>query len=92
MDLDLEKIVKIYRVAQTANVVMDQKARLSRTLAFQKRSMNTVLGVADVTVRASQADLDGQDVRNAAKVAWRHGPRLYAYLAKKARQRAQNDE
>lgn len=90
MDLDLEKIVKIYRVAKTANTVMDQKARLAQALSYQKRSMNTILGVADVTVRASKDDLDGQDVRTAAKVAWRHGPKLYAYLAKRAK--GQKDE
>lgn len=87
MDLDLERIVKIYRVAKTANTVMDQKARLAHALSYQKRSMNTILNTADVALRASKDDLDGQDIRNVASAAWRHGPRLYSYLAKKARER-----
>ena len=87
MDLDLEKIVKIYRVAKTANVVLEQKAHLSDALTHQKKSMDAILGVADVVSRTATADLESEDVRNTARAVWNHGPRVYAYIAKTVKQR-----
>lgn len=90
MDLDLEKIVKIYRVAKTANSVLDQRARLANALSHQKKSMDTILGVADVASRAGKAELCGEDVRATAKAVWHHGPRVYAFVAKTMRKRSGN--
>jgi len=91
VDLDLEKVVRIYRVAKTANTMLEQKARLSDALSHQKKSMDAILGVADVASRAGKADLSGQDVRNTAKAVWNHGPRVYAYVTKVMRKRRQDD-
>jgi hypothetical protein len=82
VDLDLEKIVKIYRVAKTADAVLSQKAKLADVLSYQKKSMDTILGVADVAARAGKAELCGEDVRNTARAVWRHGPRVYAFVRK----------
>lgn len=92
VDLDLEKIVKIYRIAKTANAVFDQKARLADALSHQKKSMDAILGVADVATRAGKADLCGEDIRNTAKAAWNHGPRVYAYVTKVMRKRSEDDD
>lgn len=91
MDLDLEKIVKIYRVAKTANAVLEQKARLSDALSFQKKSMDTILGVADVAARAGRDDLTREDVRNTARAVWHHGPRMCSYVIKMMRERGEDE-
>jgi len=90
--VDLEKIVRIYRVAKTANSVIEQKARLSSALSHQKKSMDAILGVADVATRTAKEDLDGEDVRNAARAVWNHGPRVYAYVAKVIRERSEGGD
>jgi Iap family predicted aminopeptidase len=82
VDLDLEKIIRIYRVAKATNSVLEQKARLEEILYHQKKSMDTIIDIADVASRTAKADLTGEDVRKAAKGALRHGPRTYAYVAK----------
>lgn len=92
MDLDLEKVVRIYRVAKTANTVLEQKARLSDALSHQKKSMDAILGVADVAARTGKADLTGEDVRNTAKAVWNHGPRVYAYVTKVMRKRKRSED
>lgn len=90
MDLDLEKIVRIYRVAKTANSVLEQKARLGEALHHQKKSMDVIIDVADIASRAGKAEITGEDVRKVAKGALRHGPRTYAYVVKMVqRQRKQ---
>ena len=95
MDLDLKKIVRIYRVAKTANAVLEQKARLDEILRHQKKSMDVIIDVADIASRAGKSEITGEDVRNVAKGALRHGPRTYAYVAKmiqRQRQQAKDDD
>ena len=82
----LRKIVRIYRVAKGAGSVLEQKARLDDILQHQKRSMDTIIDIADGVTRTANADLTGEDVRKVAKVTLRHGSRVYAYVAKYIRE------
>ncbi len=95
MNLDLKKIVRIYRVAKTANSVLEQKARLEKVLHHQKKSMDVIIDVADVASRAGKSEITSEDVRNVAKGALRHGPQTFAYVAKliqRQRKQAREDE
>ncbi len=91
MDLDLGKIVKIYRVAKATNTILEQKELLSRALRHQKKSMDAILDVADIARRTANADLTGEDVRNTARAVWNHGPRVYAYVVRSMRKRSKDE-
>jgi len=88
----LRKIVRIYRFAKATGSVIEQKDRLKDVLHHQKRSMDTIIDVADVAKRTASADLDGDDVRMAAKATIKHGPRVVSYVANYIRQHRQDED
>ncbi len=95
MEIDPQKIrkmLRIYRVAKGASSVLEQKARLDDILRHQKKSMDTIIGVADGVKRTANADLTGEDIRTAAKATLKHGPRVYAYVARHIREHRQGDD
>lgn len=88
----IRKVVRIYRVAKATGSVLEQKARLADALHYQKRSMDTIIDVADVAARAANADLTGEDIRATAKATLKHGPRVASYLVRYIRQHRQSDD
>lgn len=92
MDLDVGKLLRIYRVVRTTNGILHGKQKLKHALDTHGNRMGTAMDLTEAGRKIATGDIDRYDFRVACKSTVKHAPRVYGYVAKRIRERRAREE
>lgn len=87
MDLDVGKLLRVYRAVRTTNRILEGKQKLKHALDTHGERMGTAMDFTEAGQKIATGDIDRYDFRVACKATVRHGPKVYGYVARKIRER-----